>query len=334
MNILILGLGYLGKPVYEEIKKKYPKDNVIGIDSRVKQNWCRDVHEQPINNIVYPKDHINIDLTKYNLVKDMLRMTKPEVIINTAAQPSLPFSMRDRNLANYTQFNNMTILMNLIWAIKELELSNKTHLIHCTTTGVYGAPTEKVKEDNSFVSDGGSFYHMAKCFDTSNLRVAQKWGWVNKVTDVRVGILYGHKDNSIFVDKNFGVVVHKFVHEALQGQTMKIYGKGLQKKPFCYIDDAVDSIVNLIDKPMITPPYFFVMNQCAETESILELAKTISKETGAKYEHIENPRAENEEHQLELENYNFKLTLCREPTKLKEGIPKLIKSLKEMKLYE
>jgi UDP-glucuronate decarboxylase len=65
--------------------------------------------------------------------------------------------------------------------------------------------------------------------------------------DIRVGRIfntYGPR-----MHPNDGRVVSNFIVQALQGQDITIYGKGLQTRSFCYVDDLVEAFLRFMDLP-------------------------------------------------------------------------------------
>ena len=332
-KIMITGAnGYIGLPLYQVLKRKHGKENVIGVDNNTRSFWVRSLDCISATVPKYPDEIVNLDLRNSRKVKELLKEHKPDVIINLAAQPSAPYSEESSGHATFTQNNNMSILRNFLWGLKELNMHKDTHLVHATTTGIYGAPNKKIEETSDCPLRGGSWYHMAKCFDTRNLGLANKQ-WKQAISDVRVSIVYGAKYKDITTrfdfDYWFGVVAHRFMAQALAGYPLTVYGKGKQRKPFVYLGDVVDSFVNLAEQDW-KKGQLKLYNQTAQAESINELASQISNNTKCEVKHIPNPRVENEEHQMEIANDNFVELLGREPVKLKEGIKLLHKQVKDL----
>ena len=129
---------------------------------------------------------------------------------------------------------------------------------------------------------------------------------------------------------NFGVVANKFIVRSLQNKKIEIYGKGKQRKPFIDIQDAVDSMFNVIN--FKNNNQFNVFNQFSETISITQIAKWISVlqkkyNKKGKIIHIKNPRVENETHQMEMKNNKFKKILKRKPKTISLSIADTYDSL-------
>lgn len=79
-----------------------------------------------------------------------------------------------------------------------------------------------------------------------------------------------------------GRVVSNFVMQALRGEDLTIFGDGQQTRSFCYVDDLVTGLVNLMESPadLIGPvnignPNEFTIRQLAEL--VIELTGSRSK---------------------------------------------------------
>jgi UDP-glucuronate decarboxylase len=78
---------------------------------------------------------------------------------------------------------------------------------------------------------------------------------------------------------NDGRVVSSFIVQALQGQPLTIFGDGSQTRSFCYVDDLVDGLIQLMNAPAeVTGP----VNLGNPGEfTMVELAKKVLALTGA-----------------------------------------------------
>jgi UDP-glucose 4-epimerase len=48
---------------------------------------------------------------------------------------------------------------------------------------------------------------------------------------------------------HYGMVIPRFVSQAIKGEPITVYGTGLQTRCFCFVGDAVDGILALVDHP-------------------------------------------------------------------------------------
>jgi UDP-glucuronate decarboxylase len=81
---------------------------------------------------------------------------------------------------------------------------------------------------------------------------------------------------------NDGRVVSNFIIQALSGRNITVYGDGTQTRSFCYVDDMIDGLVNLINTPddftgpvNLGNPHEISIRELAE--KILKITKSRSK---------------------------------------------------------
>ncbi|MBW2386481.1 MAG: SDR family oxidoreductase, partial [Deltaproteobacteria bacterium] len=82
------------------------------------------------------------------------------------------------------------------------------------------------------------------------------------------------------MDPDDGRVVSNFIVQALQGETLTIYGDGHQTRSFCYVDDLVDGMLRLMRSPaeLVGPINLGNPNEF----TMLELAELVLELTGSK----------------------------------------------------
>jgi UDP-glucose 4-epimerase len=80
----------------------------------------------------------------------------------------------------------------------------------------------------------------------------------------------------------YGMVLPRFVDQALRDQPITVYGDGRQTRSFAYVSDIVRGLLGLADCPAAVGQVFNVGNP--EEISIGELAKLVKKLTGSKSE--------------------------------------------------
>ncbi|QLK26787.1 NAD-dependent epimerase/dehydratase family protein [Natrinema zhouii] len=295
------------------------------------------------------------DLTDGDFVDQLLRVHEPETIVHTAAQPSAPYSQIGRERANYTQHNNLQSTRNLLWSLHENGLED-THFVETTTTGVYGAPSFTVPEggatmenqgerdDVPFPAMAGSWYHLTKSHDAANMRLAHEQFGI-PVSDVRTAITYGTDTTETAADPRlgtrfdfdyyFGVVAHRFCAQAVAGYPMTVYGRGQQRKPFIALEDAVEGLARLaLSDPDDRPDNHTVYNQVTRAISIVEVAETIADVAneyglGVEVEHFENPREEDETHEMEIENDRYDALIGGQSVTFEESVRSIIETLLE-----
>jgi UDP-glucose 4-epimerase len=77
----------------------------------------------------------------------------------------------------------------------------------------------------------------------------------------------------------YGMVLPRFIEQALSGQPLTVHGDGRQQRCFCYVGDVVWAIKRLVLEPRNYGKVFNVGS--AEEVSILQLAQRVKAKTGS-----------------------------------------------------
>jgi UDP-glucose 4-epimerase len=75
----------------------------------------------------------------------------------------------------------------------------------------------------------------------------------------------------------YGMVVPRFVHQALRGEPITVYGDGKQRRSFTWVGDVVDAMIRLVQKPRAYGEVFNIGH--TEDISIYELAVMVKEMT-------------------------------------------------------
>lgn len=332
MNVLILGGdGYLGWPTAMYLSRHGHR--VAVMDNFAKRRWELELNVEPLIPIHTLHDRVADwerlsghkielfvgDLRNYETVEGVLDVFQPDAVVHYGEQPSAPYSMIDHNRAIFSQVNNVTGTLNLLWAMKKLKL--ECHLVKLGTMGEYGTPNIDIEEGFieihhkgrvdtlPFPCQPGSFYHLSKVHDSHNIRFACR-AWKVAATDLHQGVVYGIETDetgmherlatSFHYDDVFGTALNRFCVQAALGVPLTVYGKGGQRRGFLNIRDTLRCVELAVINPA-KPGEYRVFNQFTETFSILQLAELVVEQAkllglSARIDHLENPRVELEEH--------------------------------------
>ncbi|MFD2656445.1 MULTISPECIES: NAD-dependent epimerase/dehydratase family protein [Gracilibacillus] len=355
MKIIVAGGdGFCGWPTALYLSKQGHEVSII--DNYVRRKIDNELHSNSLTPIASLEERvakwkeltgkqINLyegDLTHYDFLKEVLKQELPDAFVHFAEQRSAPYSMIDREHAVYTQENNVTGTLNVLFGIKEIVPD--CHLIKLGTLGEYGTPNIPIEEGYleiehkgrkdtlPFPKQPGSFYHLSKVHDSHNIMFACKI-WGIRATDLNQGIVYGLETdetkldpvltNRLDYDGVFGTALNRFIIQATVGQDLTVYGKGGQTRGFLNIKDTVRCIEIAAENPA-DHGEFRVFNQFTEQFSVGDLAEKVQKvaqEEGfeTNIAHLENPRVELEEHFFEAANTKLK-DLGLEPYLLDENV--------------
>lgn len=288
----------------------------------------------------------NINVAKnYARLLNLLNDVEPDAIVHFAEQRAAPYSMKSSYHKRYTVDNNLNATNNILAAIVEAGVDS--HLVHLGTMGVYGYGTagmkipegylpikietdsgEEIRQEILYPANPGSIYHMTKTQDQLLFAFYNKNDAI-KVTDLHQGIVWGTQTeetkrderliNRFDYDGDYGTVLNRFLMQAAIGYPMTVHGTGGQTRAFIHIQDTVKCIELAIETPPQRGERVRILNQMTETHRVRDLAKLIADKTGAKIENVNNPRKEDAENDLHVENKRL-LGLGLDPITLEEGL--------------
>jgi UDP-sulfoquinovose synthase len=259
------------------------------------------------------------DICDWNVVEHVFRQFAPEAIVHYGEMPSAPYSMKSREHAVFTQYNNVIGTMNVLWAMRDL--TPDAHLVKLGTLGEYGTPGIDIEEGFieifhegrsdvlPFPKMPGSLYHASKVHDSTNIQLACRiWGL--RATDLHQGVVYGIETDEVRLDDRFltrfdydevfGTALNRFCLQAVIGHPLTVYGLGGQTRGFINVVDTVQCVELAALNPADSGEYR-VFNQFTERFSLVDLAMLVQR-AGREYgldvrmDHIENPRVEAERH--------------------------------------
>lgn len=171
-----------------------------------------------------------------------------------------------------------TIKTNVLGAINLLEMVRKRNgkIFQASTSEVYGDPSLHPQKESYFgyVNPIGT----RACYDESKRLVETLFmeyhrNYKTKVSIARIFNTYGP---SMHLDD--GRVVSNLIIQALKNEPLSIYGKGLQTRSFCYVDDLIQGVILLMEHSAMLGP---VNLGNPEEIKIIDLAHIIIELTGS-----------------------------------------------------
>jgi dTDP-glucose 4,6-dehydratase len=169
--------------------------------------------------------------------------------------------------------------------LNTLEIARKYNAgyLHASTSECYGDPEIHPQAETYWghVNPTGlrSVYDEAKRFSEAAVMAYHRYHGVNTHL-VRIFNTYGPR-----LQINDGRVISNLMAQALRGESLTIYGDGLQTRSFCYVSDLIEGILALADSDEHLP----VNIGNPDEWTILDCAEEILMVTGLDREIIYKP---------------------------------------------
>jgi len=194
---------------------------------------------------------------------------------------------------------------------------NKAKILQASTSEVYGDPEIHPQPESYWgrvntIGPRSCYDEGKRCAETLFFDYKRQHNLKIKVA--RIFNTYGPR-----MHPNDGRVVSNFIMQALQGESITIYGDGSQTRSFCYVDDLIEAFVRLMGTAdEVTGP----INTGNPGEfSMLELASLVVELTNSKSKLIYEPLPADDPKQRQPDITLAKSVLDWEPkVKLEEGL--------------
>jgi UDP-glucuronate decarboxylase len=211
------------------------------------------------------------------------------------------------------QYNPVkTVKTSIMGAINMLGLAKrvKARILQASTSEIYGDPAVHPQKEGYW--GNVNCIGVRSCYDEGK-RAAETLFFdylrQNKV-DIRVVRIFNTYGPNMI--ENDGRVVSNFIVQALRGKPLTVYGKGLQTRSFCYVDDMVEGIILMMEKEGFHGP----VNLGNPGEfSIRELAEKVIAMTRSRSRIVRRPLPQDDPRQRRPD-----ITLARKKLKWSPGV--------------
>ena len=183
---------------------------------------------------------------------------------------------------NY-QYNPIkTIKTSVLGAINMLGIAKRVgaKILQASTSEIYGDPAVHPQPENYWgnVNPNGP----RSCYDEGKRCAESLFINYYRQNNVRIKIIRIFNIFGPQMQPDDGRVVSNFIVQALKGMDITVYGDGTQTRSFCYVDDLIEGMINMMktSDEIIGPinignPVEFTMLELAE--KIIKLTSSKSK---------------------------------------------------------
>jgi len=235
MRVLITGAaGFIGNNLALRLLER--GDDVIGVDCLdpyydVSLKEARLARTLDYDNFTDVRARIEDRET----MAETFKKYQPQRVVNLAAQAGVRYSIE--NPAAYVD-SNLVGFGNILEGCRH---NNVEHLVYASSSSVYGSNTNMPFSVHDNVSHPVSLYAASK---KANELMAHTYSHLYQIptTGLRFFTVYGpwgRPDMALFL----------FTKKILAGESIPVFNFGKHRRDFTYIEDIVEGVIRVLDKP-------------------------------------------------------------------------------------
>jgi UDP-glucuronate 4-epimerase len=239
-TVLVTGVaGFIGSHVAERLLAR--GDSVVGADNlnayydvELKRARLERLDGRPGFRFVHS------DLADRRASESLFAEAAPDVVIHMAAQAGVRYSLTDPH--SYGQSN----LVGFLHVLEGCRQARVRHLVYASSSSVYGANVESPFSEHHAVDHPLNLYAATK---KANEMMAHAYShlYALPATGLRFFTVYGPRgrpDMAYFL----------FTKAIVEGRTIDVYANGEMERDFTYVDDIVEGVVRVADRPATVDP--------------------------------------------------------------------------------
>jgi len=185
---------------------------------------------------------VRFDIADDAAVMELVRSSGAKRIVHLAAQAGVRYSI-DNPFAY--QRSNLAGHLSILEAARH---NGVTHLVYASSSSVYGDRPQSLAG-----GEGAGFKETDAVDAPVSLYAATKRA--NELMSISYAKLYGFPMSGLRFFTVYGpwgrpdMAYYGFTQKILKGEPIEVYGEGRMARDFTYIDDIVDGIVGVLDRP-------------------------------------------------------------------------------------
>ena len=278
--ILIAGSpGFIGANLVMRLLRDLPSGHIISLDNMndyydvgLKEHRLAAIKMTAASSLVR-HTFIKGDLADKALVESVFEQYHPDIVVNLAAQAGVRYSIDHPDA--YIN-SNIIGFYNILEACRHYPVE---HLVYASSSSVYGGNKKVPFSTDDKVDNPVSLYAATK---KSNELLAHAYSKLYDIpsTGLRFFTVYGPAGRPDMA--YFG-----FVDKLRAGKTIQIFNYGNCKRDFTYIDDIVEGIIRVMQRPpekktgedgLPVPPYAVYNIGNSHPENLLEFVDILQQE--------------------------------------------------------
>ncbi|HIJ26109.1 MAG: NAD-dependent epimerase [Gammaproteobacteria bacterium] len=238
MKILVTGAaGFIGSALSIRLLER--GDQVIGIDNHNDYYDPALKEARLARHAEHPNyTHIRMSLEDREGMAELFKREQFEGVVNLAAQAGVRYSLE--NPLAYIDTN----LVGFGHILEGCRHNKVGHLVYASSSSVYGSNTKMPFSVHDNVNHPVSLYAATK---KAGELMAHTYSHLYDLptTGLRFFTVYGPWDRP-------DMALQKFTRAMLAGEKIQVFNYGKHRRDFTYIDDIVEGVIRILDRP--APP--------------------------------------------------------------------------------
>lgn len=269
MNILVTGgAGFIGSNFLTYIHQRHPSWKLINLDDLTYAGNLSNIKISDAN-YRFVKGNIN----NKNLVSDILKREKIDVVVNFAAETHVDRSISSSIAFLDTNVSGTVALLDVIKTMPEI------HFIHISTDEVYGSIESGIAKETAILNPS-SPYSASKAAGEHFIQAYQKTFGI-RFNIIRASNNYGPRQNP---EKFIPLLITRILNH----QSLPIYGTGENIRNWLYVDDFCRGIETVILKGNIGEIYNIGgQDECSNIQLVTDIC-SIMKYPLTNIEYVED----------------------------------------------
>jgi len=315
MKILITGgCGFLGSKMLEFLFKD--EKNYIYVIDNLSTGYLSNIQKfLGFKRVKF----IKFDICNESIVKKIKKLNVQRIY--NFACPASPFYYQKHPIETWEA--SVLGVRNLLKAIQ----GTRIRLFQSSTSEVYGDPYVSPQKETYWgnVNPIG----VRSCYDEGKRSAESLLYDFKRKNDVDIRVARIFNTYGPNMAKNDGRIISNFITQALDNNSITIYGNGKQTRSFCFVDDTIYGIYLLMESDYDESP--INIGNPNET-TVLEIAQQIKKMTNSSSDIIFCKKSEDDPQQRNPSIEDAKKFIKWEPTiTLKQGLEITIKYFMDKK---
>lgn len=242
MKILVTGAaGFIGMFVCEQLLAR--GDEVVGIDNFNDYYEVQLKEARAMRLAVLPGFRgLRLDIADREAMAELFSVEKFDAVVHLAAQAGVRYSLKNPHA--YADSN----LLGFVNILEGCRHNAVKHLVYASSSSVYGGNTKMPFSEHDSVDHPVSLYAATK---KANELVAHTYSHLYGLatTGLRFFTVYGpwgRPDMAPFL----------FIRAILAGKAIDVFNHGRMQRDFTYVDDIVEGVIRVLDRPPVANPDF------------------------------------------------------------------------------